>query len=164
MLNRTTAITAEPSWLDASRTGESGSAKGILLCTDYHRVMSFSFRLSLEGNLLVATGAGRADLPELLELLDELARYTQVKGQRRAMADLSSVVIRLRFTDYLHLGMHAARHLSHLERGAAVVRPEDYRGVADMAAQKLGLPARIFTSNVSALHWLADGVDRTSLP
>ncbi|RYY73128.1 MAG: hypothetical protein EOO24_46630, partial [Comamonadaceae bacterium] len=105
---------------------------------------------------LLAEGSGPALLADLCGSAELVASIAARMGYRRAVIDLQAATVALSFTDHLQLGTHVAKHLSHLDRVASIVRLDERKGTSEKAAQKMGLHLRTFTDRDEALAWIGE--------
>jgi hypothetical protein len=119
--------------------------------------MAFAWQVSERPHYLVVEGSGDATLGDLLTLVEAIGVLAPAGRHRRVLVNLLPVQLQLTFTDHLQLGTRAAARLQHLERTAGVVQPTKRRQVAEKAARRMGLAARVFTRLEDAEAWLDEG-------
>jgi len=98
--------------------------------------------------------SGPAAIKDFVDLIQSVANETSYWSDTRALFDLRQVDGRLSPEEQVFIGEMVAHSLSHLDKLASVVRPEEITRNSERAAQELGTRLRVFDSEDEALEWL----------
>ena len=98
--------------------------------------------------------AGPTSIRDFVELISTVGQETVYWSDRRVLVDLRQVEGALTPTEQIFLGELVAQDLSHIERMASVVPPEQITYNSERAAQELGAQLRVFDDEAEAIAWI----------
>lgn len=108
--------------------------------------------------------AGPTSIRDFVELISTVGQETVYWSDRRVLVDLRQVEGALTPTEQIFLGELVAQDLSHIERMASVVPPEQITYNSERAAQELGSQLRVFDDEAEAIAWITADTTRAQAP
>ena len=98
--------------------------------------------------------SGEATLKHFVELVTLIESETVYWSDRRVLVDMRAITGGLPPAEQMFLGELVAQNLSHLDRVASVVRPEQITRNSETAARRRGFQLLVFASRQEAAAWL----------
>lgn len=97
---------------------------------------------------------GHADLAELCAMCSLARDIGRLRGHRKLVIDVLSLVPEITDTDRPELGRHLAATMTAFEKVAWVYHPEQHSGIAQRIAIAQGVDVRVFDRLEAATDWI----------
>lgn len=116
--------------------------------------MAFAVTTERSPRLTRVRVSGPTSIKDFVELIQSMAGETALWNDKNLLVDLRDVDGRLEDAEQVFVGELVGHMLSHLNKMASVVPPDQITRNSERAAVQLGMQLRVFVDEAEAVAWL----------
>lgn len=116
--------------------------------------MAYNYRVEVREGIVRASIEGSGSAGDFVAAVRSLGAESVKWPSPLLLVDLRGVETEYSFAEQLMIGRAVGVNFHHMQRHAAIVRPERITRVGERTAQQEGAAVRVFPSEAEALEWL----------